>query len=99
MCAKILGPFSCSLITVLVMNPGGRKSGTGTQFSVIELIDKKIDELLELAEEDRSFGKRKQETLKALVRDTSMWHSYRYTYCCIEQSFKRDGRTCLLTHT
>ncbi len=44
-----------------VINPGRRKSGAGTEFSVCELIDKKTDELLELVE-DRNFGKRKQET-------------------------------------
>jgi len=52
-------------------NPGGRKSGGGTPFSVSDLIAKDTDELLEMAATSKDFGNRKQEILKilALKRD------------------------------
>ncbi len=49
------------------MNPGGPKSGAGTESSVSELVDKETSELLEVVKADGSFGKRRQEALKALV--------------------------------
>ncbi|KAH9979819.1 hypothetical protein BJV74DRAFT_887892 [Russula compacta] len=52
--------------THLVMNPGGRRSGTGTEFSVSEIVNNETDELLQQANEEGDFGKRKQEALKAL---------------------------------
>jgi len=79
-------------MTVLVFNPGGRKSGTDTEFSVSELVDTQTKELLELAEADGNFGKRKQETLKALVGDTLMWNPYYYPHRSTEQSFRRDAQ-------
>ena len=48
------------------MNPGGRKSGTGTPYSVSEAISLETDELLKIAAEEGS-GKRKQAALKALA--------------------------------
>ena len=49
-----------------VMNPGGRKSGTGTPFSVSEAISMETDELLQIATE-ANFGHRKQAALKTLA--------------------------------
>ncbi len=49
-----------------VMNPGGRKSGTGTPFSVSEAISMETDELLKIAAEAK-FGFRKQAALKTLA--------------------------------
>ncbi|KAH9979799.1 hypothetical protein BJV74DRAFT_887877 [Russula compacta] len=49
------------------MNPGGRRSGTGTEFSLSETINNETNELLQQANEEGHFGKRKQEALKALV--------------------------------
>jgi len=50
------------------MNPGGRQSGTGTDFSVSDIVDEETNQLLLLVNEKGDFGKRKQEALKALVR-------------------------------
>jgi len=52
--------------SVSVMNPGCRKSGSGTPFSVSDFISKDMDELLQIAASER-FGTRKQAALKALV--------------------------------
>jgi hypothetical protein len=52
---------------MIVMNPGGPKSGSGTPFSVSEVIAMETDQLLRIANEG-GFGKRKQQALKALVR-------------------------------
>ena len=49
-----------------VMNPGGRKSGSGTPYSVSDTISMEIDTLLALAAE-QGFGNRKQAALKALA--------------------------------
>ncbi|KAK2463007.1 hypothetical protein APHAL10511_004994 [Amanita phalloides] len=59
---------------IAILNPGGPKSGAGTAFSVSEVIDKGTDELLRLFAAEESFGKRKQEYLKALLfkRDHSL---------------------------
>jgi len=83
------------------MNPEGSKSGSDTAFSVSELVSRETDELLELVNEDRMSDeqKLKQETLKALVRHTFMCNPHHYPHRCTEQSFKRDGTTCLLTQT
>jgi hypothetical protein len=51
-----------------VMNPGERKSGGDTPFSVGEIVDEETEKLLEAVNEEGNFGKRKQEALKALVR-------------------------------
>jgi hypothetical protein len=48
------------------MNPGGRKSGIGTPFSIIEAVGSETERLLGLAALE-GFGKRKQNALKALV--------------------------------
>ncbi|KAI9573140.1 hypothetical protein HD554DRAFT_2276719 [Boletus coccyginus] len=48
------------------MNPGGRKSGTSTEFSVSDVIDEETDKLLQRVNEEGKFGKRNQESLKAL---------------------------------
>jgi hypothetical protein len=50
------------------MNPGGKQSGTGTDFSVSDFVDEETNQLLLLVNEKGDFGKRKQEALKALVR-------------------------------
>ena len=50
------------------MNPGGRQSGTGTDFSVSDIVDEETDQLRLLVNEEGDFGKRKQEVLKVLVR-------------------------------
>ena len=50
------------------MNPGGRKSGTRTVFSVSDAIKEETSKLLQLVKENGDFGTRKQESLKALVR-------------------------------
>ena len=51
-----------------VMNPGGRQSGTDTDFSVSDIVDEEKNQLLLLVNEEGNFDKRKQEALKALVR-------------------------------
>lgn len=48
------------------MNPGGRKSGSGTPFSDSDIIAKDTDELLQMAASE-GLGKRKQDILKVLV--------------------------------
>ncbi|KAK2459975.1 hypothetical protein APHAL10511_007981 [Amanita phalloides] len=59
---------------IAILNPGGPKPGASTAFSVSEVIDKGTDELLRLFAAEESFGKRKQEYLKALLfkRDRSL---------------------------
>ena len=54
--------------SVSVMNPGGRKSesGSGTPSSVSDSISKDTDELLRIAASE-GFGTGKQAALKALV--------------------------------
>jgi hypothetical protein len=52
------------------MNPGGNETGSDNAFSVSDLVSRETDELLELVNKDRRFGKRQQETFKALVRHT-----------------------------
>ena len=47
------------------MNPGGRKSGSGTPYSISDTISMETDTLLGLAEQ--GFGNRKQAALKALA--------------------------------
>jgi len=44
---------------VTVMNPGGRPSGTGTDFSVSDIIDEETNQLLLLVKEKGDFGLRK----------------------------------------
>lgn len=51
-----------------VLNTGGRKSQSGTPFSVSDAIDRSTAELLESDNDEQKFGKRKQELLKPLVR-------------------------------
>jgi hypothetical protein len=50
----------------IVMNPGGRKSGSATPFSVSDAIGMETDKLMELAAGD-NFRKWNQGALKALV--------------------------------
>ena len=52
--------------SVLVMNPGGRKSASGTPFSVSDIIAEETEELLQIVASEEP-GKRKQTVLKALV--------------------------------
>ncbi|KAF8133265.1 hypothetical protein EV363DRAFT_1295460 [Boletus edulis] len=51
---------------VVFMNPGGRKSGTSTEFSVSEVVNEEADKLLQQVNKEGDFGKRKEELLKAL---------------------------------
>jgi len=51
-----------------VMNPGGRKSGTSTASSVSDVVDEETDKLLQRVNKEGDFGKRNEESLKALVR-------------------------------
>ncbi|KAF8120553.1 hypothetical protein EV363DRAFT_1474419 [Boletus edulis] len=51
---------------VAFMSPRGRKSGTSTEFSISEVINKETDKLLQQVNEEGDFGKRKQELFKAL---------------------------------
>lgn len=55
------------IINVAVMNPGGAKFRTGTEDSIIEIISKETDELLQQLKEIGDFGKQNQVVLKALV--------------------------------
>ena len=55
------------------MNPGGKKSGGDTEFSISDAIDEETEKLLEVVEQEGKFGKRKQVSLKALVRIYSPW--------------------------
>jgi hypothetical protein len=55
------------------MNPGGKKSGGDTEFSVSDAIDEETERLLEVVEQGGKFGKRKQVSFKALVRMYSPW--------------------------
>ena len=55
------------------MNPGGKKSGRDTAFSVSDAMYEETDKHLEVVEQEGKFGKRKQESLKALVRMYSPW--------------------------
>jgi len=48
------------------MNPGGRKSASGTPFSVSDIIAEETEELLQIVASEEP-GKRKQTVLKALV--------------------------------
>ena len=56
------------MINPAVLNPGGPKSGGGTEYSVSEAVNEDTDKLLQLAAEQGGFGKRNQHALKALVR-------------------------------
>jgi len=49
-----------------VMNPRGRKSGSGTPYSVSDVISMETDALLGIAVQE-GFGTRKQAALKALA--------------------------------
>jgi hypothetical protein len=51
---------------MVVLNPGGPKSGSGTPRSVSDIVNMETDELLTVAETEGS-GVRKQEALKSLV--------------------------------
>jgi len=55
------------------MNPGERKSGGDTVFSVSDAIYEETEKLLEVVEQEGKFGRRKQGSLKALVRIYSPW--------------------------
>ncbi|KAF8432753.1 hypothetical protein L210DRAFT_2767593 [Boletus edulis BED1] len=55
-----------TVVNATVMNPGRRKSGTSTAFSVSEVVNEETDKLLQRVNEEGDFGKRKQELLKAL---------------------------------
>lgn len=50
------------------MNPEGPEFGTDTEFSVGETINEETDESLQVVNEEGYFERRKQETLKTLVR-------------------------------
>jgi hypothetical protein len=54
--------------TTIVANPGGRKLGTGTPFSVSELVGAETDRLIQMAKDEKGYGVRKQVILKELVR-------------------------------
>ena len=77
------------------MNPGRRKSGSSTAFSVGDGIALETDELLDLANENR-FGIRKQEALKALVC-CKLCDVFSEVLTILVQAFRRDGHTCPLT--
>ena len=63
-----LYPGELSNMTYLtsVMNPGGRKSGSSTPFSVSDAISMETDTLLEIVTQE-GFGIRKQMGLKTLA--------------------------------
>jgi hypothetical protein len=52
----------------VAMNPGGRKSGLGTPYSVSDVVEMETKELLRLAIEEGKSGVRKHEAFKMLVR-------------------------------
>jgi hypothetical protein len=52
---------------IIVLNPGGARSGLGTPYSVSEMISMETEDLLAVASQE-GFGTRKQEALKRLVR-------------------------------
>ena len=52
---------------MVVMNPGGPKSGRGTPHSVSDIVNMEMDKLLAVAE-GTGFGVQKQEALKCLVK-------------------------------
>ena len=52
---------------MVVMNPGGRRSGAGTPHLVSDIVNMETDELLAVTK-GTGFGVRKQEALKCLVR-------------------------------
>jgi hypothetical protein len=49
---------------MVVLNPGGPKSGSGTPPSVSDIVNMETDELLTVAKTE-GFGVRKQEALKS----------------------------------
>ena len=55
------------------MNPGGKKSGGDTTFSISDAIYEETEKLLEVVEQEGKLGNRKQGSLKALVRIYSPW--------------------------
>ena len=85
-----------TIIIVAVMNPGGPKSGTSTANSVSESVEEEMEKLLQRTDD---FGKRKQDSLKGLVRIRPFLSYTILSHRCIEQAFKRDGEYCLLTRS
>lgn len=81
---------------MIVMNPGGRESGSSSPQSAVQFIDEETDELLRQACQKGKFGKRKQAALKALA-----------CFCVLQfcrssddifvQVFRRDGDVCPFT--
>jgi hypothetical protein len=57
---------------MIVMNPGGAKSGTDTPDSVSDVVAMEMDELFALVEEEGS-GQQKQDALKRWVRFEVIW--------------------------
>lgn len=67
---SIWSPRTLNKLTITVMIPGGRRSGTDTPYSVVDIVDTvgmETDQLLQLATEEK-FGRRKQRVFTALVR-------------------------------
>jgi hypothetical protein len=60
-----------TIINAVVTNPGGPKSGAGTERSVSEIVNEETDELLQQLNEKGDFGQQHQAVLKALVRTYS----------------------------
>jgi hypothetical protein len=86
---------------VIVMNPGGPRSATGTPFSVTDVVSMETEGLLRSIEagggEESRYGKRKQEVLKTLVRREVVRDDRRCADPSTIQSLRRDGTSCLLT--
>lgn len=77
------------------MNPGGRKSGTSTDYSVTESINENVDLLLEIVDEEGDFGKRKRGALKELVRIHSLWsHDISFAVVLSSPSNVTDHTAC-----
>ncbi|KAH9987610.1 hypothetical protein BJV74DRAFT_841160 [Russula compacta] len=81
---------------VAFMNPGGRRSGTGTESSVSEIVNNETDELLQQANEE-GLWKMKAEGFKGIGAHIFISEPYHLPNLCTEQSFRRDGIACLLT--
>ncbi|KAH9970929.1 hypothetical protein BJV74DRAFT_783921 [Russula compacta] len=76
--------------SILVMNPGGHKSASGTPVSVSNFVGEDTEELLRMAASENP-GKRKQALLKAVVCRECEQHIYYNAHDILIQIFRRDG--------
>ena len=81
---------------MIVMNPGGRESGSSSPQSAIDFVDEETDELLRQACQEGKFGKRKRAALKALAC-FCVRQSFRSSDNIFVQVFRRDGDVCPIT--